>query len=218
MPHVNNVIGIISYFPENKSKRANRRRCLRNLIEKCREIFNLPILLIAQNYTDDELSIFRNYGCEIHNYDKSGILRARYELQQLFINSDYDNLIMLDDDCVLKGSKKDGDLYLSRLNAHPNSYGLFSNNFLKLFSISKELYERFEWPLDKSVENGDLFEDVYLTMWLRKYYPDKAFRYKTNIRELSNSQSDKDSTWLEHSLDKTQMFNNTYNLIYESNC
>lgn len=213
---MNNAIGIISYFPDDKSKRANRKRTLRNLIEKCREIFDLPILLIAQNYSEVELSIFRNYDCEIYTFPKLGILQARHELQQIFIRSNYDNLIMLDDDCVIKGSKKDGKDYLTQLNNHIDSYGLFSNNFLKLFTISKQIYSNFDWPLDKYVERGDLFEDVYLTMWLAKHCPEKRFRYTTTLQELSNSQNDKDSTWVNNTLNKTQMFEKTLELVSES--
>lgn len=207
------MIGIISYLPCDRSKRANRKKSLRKLIEKCREIFNLPILLIAQNYEDWEISIFKNYGCAVYDYEKSGILQARSTLQQKFLESNYDNLIMLDDDCVIEGSKKEGKNYLDLLDNHPSSYGLFSNNFLKLFSISKDLYDKFTWPVELRVEDGDIFEDIYLTMWLNKHYSNRKFRYKVGLKELSNSQNDRDSTWLNEVTDKDKMFENTINLI-----
>lgn len=212
---MNNAIGIISYLPDDKVKRSIRKRTLRQLIAKCGEIFNLPVILIAQNYTPVEISIFKNYDCIVYTYEKLGILKARYELQQIFIKSHYDNLIMLDDDCVIEATPLDGLVYLKQLNNYVDSYGVYQGNLLKLFSISKTLYSKFQWPLDKKVEKGDLFEDAYLTMWLEKNYPNNGFRYNTNIKELSNSQNDINSTWLDHVSDKDRMFKNTYTLVYQ---
>lgn len=212
---MNNVIGIISFLPDDKIKRSIRKRTLRQLIDKCREIFNLPIILIAQNYTSIEISVFKNYRCDIYTYEKLGILKARYKLQQVFVKSSYDNLIMLDDDCIIEATPLDGLTYLKQLNNHVDSYGVHQGNLLKLFSISKTLYSKFQWPLDKEVEKGDLFEDVYLTMWLEKNYPNSRFKYTTNIKELSNSQNDINSTWLDQVNDKSQMFKNTYDLVYQ---
>ena len=51
---------------------------------------------------------------------------------------------MLDDDCILEGSQVDGDRYMKQLDGHPDSYGIYSGNLLKLFSISKTLYSQFK--------------------------------------------------------------------------
>lgn len=42
-------IGIISYLPNNQESREVRKNKINNLIDKCNEIFNLPILIVAQN-------------------------------------------------------------------------------------------------------------------------------------------------------------------------
>ena len=42
-------IGIISYLPDDPKIRAARKEKLKNLIIKCNEIFNLPIIMVAQN-------------------------------------------------------------------------------------------------------------------------------------------------------------------------
>ena len=45
-------IGIISYLPDNEKVRETRVRRLNKLLHKLDEIFNLPIIIIAQNYQD----------------------------------------------------------------------------------------------------------------------------------------------------------------------
>lgn len=50
-------------------------------------------------------------------------------------------------------------------------------------------------------------------MWLNKHYSNRKFRYKVGLKELSNSQNDRDSTWLNEVTDKDKMFENTINLI-----
>lgn len=42
-------IGIISYFPDDNKVRKIRIDKLNNLLKRCDELFNLPIIIIAQN-------------------------------------------------------------------------------------------------------------------------------------------------------------------------
>ena len=48
-------IGIISYLPDNQS-RLTRFIKLKELIKKCNSIFNIPIIIIAQNWDESNIN------------------------------------------------------------------------------------------------------------------------------------------------------------------
>ena len=113
------VIGIISYFPDSPVRQARYANFL-TLINKCNTYLNLPILVIAQNYTESEISeISSQNNVTLLHYPKLGIVGARKELRKQFLESEYDYLIMLDDDCLIRGTPKDGRDYLQTIQEHP---------------------------------------------------------------------------------------------------
>ena len=96
------VIGIISYLHDNIEKQNKRLCLLLNLLSKCYNLFQLPVIIIAQNWKSE---LVRVPWATIYRYDdKLGIVNARKELRRVFLESDYDNLIMLDDDSIIKGN------------------------------------------------------------------------------------------------------------------
>jgi hypothetical protein len=138
-------IGIISYFPDNIKVASNRINKLNTLIRDCDQIFDLPITIIAQNWSKYNTQIKLSKNCNIIEYNEGlGIPQARKALRDWFLESEYDYLIMLDDDCILQGNKAGGLNYINQLKSHPCGVGTFRDRLLKLFAISKEIYREVD--------------------------------------------------------------------------
>ena len=189
---MNKVIGIISYLPDDKEKRKIREEKIASLIDICNELFDLPIMIVAQNWKDFDIEC-----CQLYKYDSPlGIIKARNTLRDIFLDSGYEYLIMLDDDCELTGDIESAEKYLSEIDSHPGGFGTWSGTLLKLFAISKEIFIEEDFGKG-SVENGDYFEDILFVNTLLKKYPDKHFQFdkKINLKEKSNNFNDENSTW-----------------------
>ena len=205
-------IGIISYFPDD-NKREIRIERAKKAIEDCNKLFDLPIIIVAQNWKgvmlyDDNL--------HIHRYDKLGITGARKELRKLFLDSEYDYMIMLDDDARLVGTKDDAREYLRTIENHPGArYGIYKTYLLKLFAISKEMFKEIDYP-DGEASNGDFFEDMYLIMALEKKWPSRKFLFaRRTLNDTSDSANDPDSTWYHKQFDKHKIGDRTRAMIKE---
>ena len=205
----NKCIGIISYLPDNKS-RNNRLNRLKTLINTCNNLFNLPIYIVIQNYHEDEINLvtkYRNVSTS-QNYNKCGIVGARRKLREWFINSQYECLIMLDDDSIICGNRDDACKYLKQLDDNPNMFYEFTSSLLKLFAISKNIFKEVDFE-DINPENGDGFEDRVFVGRLRKLFPNNRYIIeKGNLYECSLSTKDPDSTWYDNQ-DIKQMLLNT---------
>lgn len=205
-------IGIISYFPEKIKIRNNRLCKLIKLIEKCNELFDLPIYIIAQNWKDLDISMYKNVNI-IKYENRLGIVGARKELRKWFLESNYDYLIMLDDDCELKGNKESGNKYIDQIKNHPGMCGLFNQTLLKLFAISKELFKEIDYG-DGSVEDGDFFEDILFVNSLKKLYSNKIFIFNKNgLYEISNNYNDPLSTWYTGQFNKKEIGDRTRKIL-----
>lgn len=206
-------IGIISYFPDDKELRNIRIDRLNKTILDCNRLFNLPILIIAQNWNDFTLdydNVITFY------YDKLGITGARKELRNKFLTSDFDYLIMLDDDAKLVGTSSDASLYLDQIENHPGKwYGIYKSQLLKLFAISKDMFREVDYP-EGEAENGDFFEDMYLIMSLNKLYPNNKFLFTRNtLNDISDSANDPNSTWYHKQFNKHDIGDRTRAMIKE---
>lgn len=105
---------------------------------------------------------------QLFKYDKLGITGARKKLREIFLDSEYDYMIMLDDDAKLVGTQEDANVYIHQIHSHPGArYGIYKTYLLKLFAISKDMFKEIDYP-DGDAENGDFFEDMYLIMALEK--------------------------------------------------
>lgn len=192
------VIGIISYFPEDKKIRNNRALKLKKLINQCNYIFNnLPIMIIAQNWEEqDFIEYAENSTVSFYKYDKLGIVGARNTLRKHFLESSYDYLIMLDDDVVLSGTPQKGIEYLKQLTSCKEGFWEFNATLLKLFAISKYLFEKEKFDETITPENGDGFEDRIFVNNLRFKYPNLRHEFKVKgLTQSSISTNDPDSTW-----------------------
>lgn len=192
------VIGIISYLPDDKRIRKSRFLKLANLVLQCNYIFNnLPIMIIAQNWNEKELSAYSNTkNVTFYTYNKLGIVGARNTLRKHFLESKYDYLIMLDDDIYLNGGPQQGMEYLRQLNQYKDGFWEFNLTLLKLFAISKSLFEKESFDENINPENGEGFEDRIFVSKLRAKYPELKHQFNVKgLKQTSVSTKDADSTW-----------------------
>ena len=179
------VFGIISYFPDNDSDyhtemRRERSRRFKELLAKLEELWSdTDILVIAQNWQDFQLPEVKNKIITFQ-YNKLGILGARKELRKRFLESDYDYLIMLDDDAMVMAT--DPQAYMDEIDKHPNGVGgiRWINGPLQFFAISKHIYNQVEMP-DVDAEKGQGFEDDVFANICRTKFPDACFSFPEGV-------------------------------------
>ncbi len=191
------VFGIISYFPDadtdyHKYVREQRmRRCSELLQTLNRLWFNVDIMVIAQNWQDYKPPI----NLTAFNYEsKLGILTARKVLRQKFLESDYDYLIMLDDDAVIKSN--DPEAFMREIDSHPDGFGVVRrmNHALNLCAISRYIYSQMDLP-DIDVEKGEGFgDDVFVAQCFARY-PEKSFDFPDDCIRDTSLKSQLPSTW-----------------------
>ena len=201
-------IGIISYFPDNL--KTIRESCLNNLIKSCSDYFpGVDIVLVAQNYKGYIPRSNKNRIVLYSYKDKLGITGARKKLREIFINSEYDYLIMMDDDNQILGNTNNN--LLEVLENNPDKFVCFNWDFgqLYLFTISKSLFKKIEYP-ELTAEEGKIFEDLYLSQICKSLCPDYIRAEEINI--TSKTAGNK-STWWNNSYDLKKMVANTYKLI-----
>lgn len=200
-------IGIISYLPDDSNIRKERSNKLEKLIMSCDRLFHLPIIIIAQNWKD--FNINKN-NVVIYNYKKLGITGARKELRKKFLESNYDYLIMLDDDIELSGNS--GEKYLAQIDNNPNCFIENTKSRLQLFAISKDIFSKEDF-LDVDPEKGEGFEDRIFFYTLCKKYPEAHKKFiDTGVEESANATKDSLSTWY-HGQDLNDMLKKTELLL-----
>lgn len=219
------VFGIISYFPDNDSDyhietRRERSRRFRELLFRLEELWpDVDIMIIAQNWQDFQLPEIKNTYI-VHSYEhKLGILGARKELRKRFLASDYDYLIMLDDDGRILSA--DPEAYMQEIDNHPDGIGVIRhrNCPLMLLAISKYIYSQIDMP-DIDPEKSEGFEDDIFVASCFSKFPDKAFDFpKSCIEEHSlkyNGPGKCPSTWArESTYNWDKMRSNTAKVIAE---
>ena len=212
------VIGIISYLPDDEKIRKHRFTKLANLLYQCNYIFNnLPIMIIAQNWKEEEFKKISKPNIKGFFYDKLGIVGARNKLREHFLNSLYNYLIMLDDDVSLTGGPIQGIEYLRQLNLYKDGFWEFNLTLLKLFAISKSLFEKESFDENINPENGEGFEDRIFVSKLRAKYPSLKHQFNVEgLRQSSISTKDSDSTWYKNQ-DIKKMRDKTLKMIDELN-
>lgn len=216
------VFGIISYFPDNDSAyhietRRERTRRFRELLYKLEELWSdVDIMVIAQNWQDFELPDIQNHVIR-YNYGKLGILGARKELRKRFLDSDYDYLIMLDDDAIV--SSDDPQAYLDEIDKHIDGVGAIRKNKspLNFFAISKCVYAQIDMP-DVDPEKSEGFEDDIFVATCFAKFPDSAFMFSDNIVSETSFRytgvGSCPSTWAkEHKYDWNYMRSHTKSVV-----
>ena len=187
------VIGIISYLPD-KDTTKRREGLLKNLINFCTTYFKLPIIIIAQNWPKDLFADRKDI--TIYRYDKPlTIVGARIKLREKFLESGYDYLIMLDDDCELTGTAEGCQKYLEFIDKNPDCWIARHGSLLKLFAISKTCFKDVEYD-DISLERGEGYEDTIFFAKIKKFHKNeyRCFPHEYNINDHSRSAADFGST------------------------
>lgn len=204
-------IGIVSYLPDNLEIRNHRKNKLLNLIFRCNYLFNLPIIIIAQNYSDSDNDIIEFKNVQAIKYDKPlGITGARKALRKVFLEKDYDYLIMLDDDISITGN--DGNNYLNQIDDNPGCFIENNKTRLQLFAISKEIFSKEDFD-NINPESGEGFEDRIFVNRLRKKYPDFKRQFtNTGLEEHALATADPDSTWYKNQ-NLNDMLEKTFKII-----
>jgi hypothetical protein len=206
---VTKVIGIISWLPNNETRKIRQER-LEKLLEKCDELFNLPILIIAQNW---DTTVKTTANCVVYSFEKLGITGARKKLREKFLESNYEYLIMLDDDCQLLGTELDANKYLEQIDNKNGYIGIFKGTLLKLFAIPKYLMQQVNYD-NIEAENGEGFEDMVFVETCKKRFPDKYFIFvRHGLSENSDSGNDRFSTWWRGQYEKKQMGDRSRQII-----
>ena len=185
-------IGMISYLPEN-NMRSKRIESLQNLFNKLDELFpELPVLIVTQSWRNYRPATKLKLNMENHS-SALGIINARIRLREMFLNSEYDYMIMLDDDCIINGS--DASDYIKEIEDHPDGFGWFSNHLLKLFAISKNIYSQIEMPKVEA-EKFEGFEDKLFISMCRIRFPEHEFEFSHDkLTETSYQTHETPSTW-----------------------
>ena len=193
-------IGIISYLPDKEEVRQVRIARLESLLAQCQQFYKLPILIVAQNWREGEISLTEQ--CHPFYYDKLGITGARKKLRQLFLQSTYDYIIMVDDDIELFNSADSAKYYLSSIQNNPNCIFEYKNYLLNMFGISRELFEKYEFD-DIDPERGEGFEDW---IFVEKVKKDPSYRKILTLNLIAKERKelveDPYSTWITPETDK----------------
>lgn len=183
-------IGIISYLPDNDLRELRYNKC-QELIKQCDEIFNIPIIIICQNYKGLKL---KSKNLIRYDYDKLGIVQARKTLRDKFLNSKFDYIILNDDDVTIEGNRLEGKDYLRKLNDRPNGYFMQNTNLFSGLAISKSLFNKIDIP-ELDAEKGEGYEDYAFGLLLREIVKVGCIHMNTNIKFRHTFQN---STWINH--------------------
>lgn len=99
------LVGIISYMPNDLDRRKERLRVHQEQLAWIHRVLDDPqILIVAQNYEISEIEDSYNLcvHADIKVFDKGiGPARARDVILKEFYNSDYDHLLIMDDDSMI---------------------------------------------------------------------------------------------------------------------
>ena len=200
------VVGIVSYLPANNYQ-ARQQRLLRLLGQLKAYWPSIPIIIIAQNWRDNNF-LPKDLNIKVFNYKGGlGILKARQTLREKFLETDYEQIIMFDDDAVISTNPAAAQRFLEECDKHPNGFmflkgwrkdplGIYNPAQLNGCVISRWLYAaepiRDQWnPQEKGV-----YEDVIYSHLFHWKYPEYEFEVPDfQCIQWSNQQYKVASTW-----------------------
>lgn len=167
MDFKNICVGIPSYIPDGEN-RARRLEKVKETLTRIDEKLNIPIIIIAQNWKG-EIEPKQNW--IIYEYDKLGITGARIKLREKFLESNFNQLIMLDDEIIFE--IKNRNRFLAEISSHEVGWSQFGPT-IAFAAISKSLYQKIEFP-DVDVNRDHIFEDQVFLAILKEYYAEKRY-------------------------------------------
>jgi len=211
---IKKYFGIISWFPDDEPHRGQRLSRLNQTFKHLTDLFGTEIefLIIAQNWKDYKVPEFVKHTI-IHKFDKLGILGARKMLREKFLESDYDYLIMCDDDIVLKPEIENApQKYMEELDKYPQGFSFVRYGWSLTFcAISKYIYEK-EPMVDVDPEKNEGYEDMVFPLLLHYKYPQNEFK-TSNLFSFHQHEAkfkkDHKSTWMVRGIDYNEIQINT---------
>ena len=212
-PVLSKVFGIVSWLPNNEPARTLRIERLNRTFKQIYDLFgDVPIIVVAQNWKAYRPPEYLT-NIQIDKEPKLGILLARKTLRKLFLASEYDYLIMCDDDVIIE---VDGPLiaqaYMDELNFHPHGFMFLQYDAaqLNLCAISRFIYEK-EPMVDIDPQNNEGFEDTIFSNLLHYKYSKYEFKTMHGIRciQFQNKKEKAPSTWATSGLDQSKNWNRT---------
>lgn len=205
------VFGILSYFPWEQPERKQRQDRLDRLVKQLSDLWpDIPIMVISQQWKYYNLEGKCKNPVIRYDYGKLGILGARQELRKHFLESDFDYLIMFDDDAIIQCDNKEViEKYMQTLDEHTEGfcfikgkgsspYTDYNDSQLNLCGISRWIYEREPIP-NIDPQKSEAFEDRIWSTLLHFKYADKEFNAPEGIRciHFKNPDEKLPSTWSE---------------------
>ena len=206
---INKCFGIVSYFPWDQPERKQRQDRLDRLIKQLSTYWpEIPIIIIAQQWKFYNPEKICKNKLIRYDYPKLGILGARQELRKKFLESEYNYLIMFDDDAIIQCDRCDAHIrYMRQLDKHPEGfcfikgpgsspYTEYNDSQLNLCAISRWIYEREPIP-NIDPQKSEAFEDRIWSTLLHFKYADKEFDAPPSIRciHFKNPNETAPSTW-----------------------
>lgn len=198
--------GIISWLPDNVEARKLRIERLERLFKQLEELWpEIPVIVVCQNWKDFN----PGYSKHIYfKYDRLGILKARKTLRNHFLQSEYNYLIMFDDDAIIQVDDDHAAVdYMDAIKKNPRGfcfihgsgsspYTDYADSQLNLCAISRDIVQLEDIP-DYDPQKSEAFEDRIYSALLHFKYKDKEFLPPINIRciHFKNPNEPAPSTW-----------------------
>lgn len=192
-------IGIISYLPDNED-RTKRKEAFRQEIIKLDQTLNLPIIVVTQNYKEEDKEIFSD-NCILFEYEKLGVTKARKKLRKHLLESKYDMFILFDDDELIL-SDNYAKKFLDFIDKHKDSCITYYLAYLRGFAISRKILSQVPFaPIDAQKLEG--WDDALYYFSIRKLFPKQCFEFNEEAKrdfalDIEGSNRLYPSSWKEH--------------------
>ena len=193
-------IGIVSYFPDDIKVRSRRIGRFNELLTSINELWpTLDIVVISQNWKDYRIPETVSNVKIIKSFEEPlGIIKARNLLREELLKTDYNYVIMLDDDARIQcNSPEIAKAYLDALDEHPDGFCFihsadhwhtmddYARAPLNLCAISRNIYSKEPLP-EVSLENNEALEDDVYAVLLHIKYGDFEFNPPEGIYHVHN--------------------------------
>ena len=202
------VFGIISYFPWEQPARKQRQDRLDRLLKQLGTYWaDIPVMIISQQWNYYNPATWCKNKIIRYDYPKLGILAARQELRKHFLESNFDYLIMFDDDAIIETTLSLAVQYIQNIEQHPQGfcfikgkgsspYTDYADSQLNLCAISRWIYEKEPIP-NIDPQKSQAFEDRIWSTLLHFKYADKEFDAPEGLKctHFKNPNETAPSTW-----------------------
>ena len=193
MPELKKVFGIVSYFPDDQLTHNARSERLTKLLYQLEELWpTVDVLIIAQNWKDYEPPKIKNNVIVVRYPNKLTIIGARWCLRNEFLKRDYDYIILMDDDCIIKCFIPGAHIeYMQSIDANPNGFAFIKGRHwhtmdeyarapLNLCAISRFILQNENFP-DLDLCNDEALEDDVYAVLLHIKWAKYEFNFPPGI-------------------------------------